>query len=60
MGMRSVEEILLHEAGVPADLLAKAHERLKDHQDLGDALIELGHQCCGLGSHSSRLLRPSL
>jgi hypothetical protein len=40
--MWTVEEILLHEAGVPADLLAKAQERLKDHQDLGDALIELG------------------
>lgn len=42
MVVRTVEEILLHEAGVPADLLAKARERLKDHQDLGDALTELG------------------
>ena len=40
--MRSVEEILIQEAGVPADALAKARERLKPDKDLGDALRELG------------------
>ena len=50
MGMRSVEEILLHEAGVPADLLAKAHERLKDHQDLSDALTQQGFRSGGLSA----------
>jgi len=32
----------MQEAGVPADTLAKAKERLRDNQDLGDALCELG------------------
>ena len=40
--MRSVEEILIQEAGVPADVLAKARERLKPDKDLGDALREIG------------------
>ena len=40
--MRSVEDVLTHEAGVPADILEKAKERLKDEHDLGDALCELG------------------
>ena len=40
--MRSVEDILLQEAGVPVDTLAKAKERLKDDKTLGDALNELG------------------
>jgi general secretion pathway protein E len=42
MEVRSVEDILLQEAGVPASILAKAKERLKDDKDLGDALRELG------------------
>lgn len=42
LAVRSVEEILIQEAGVPADTLAKAKERLKDDKDLGDALRELG------------------
>jgi general secretion pathway protein E len=40
--VRSVEDILIHEAGVSADILAKAKERLKSDKDLGDALRELG------------------
>ena len=40
--MRSVEEILIQEAGVSAELVAKAKERLKDGKDLGDALCDLG------------------
>jgi hypothetical protein len=43
--VRSVEEILIQEAGVSADLVAKAKERLKDDQslqDFGDALCDLG------------------
>src|SRR5512139_1590149 len=42
MRVRSVEDILLQEAGVPVDILAKAKERLKDDKTLGDALNELG------------------
>jgi general secretion pathway protein E len=37
-----VEEILTQEAGVPADVLAKAKERVKDGKELGDVLRELG------------------
>ncbi len=40
--MRSVEDILIREAGVSVDILAKAKERLKDEHDLGDVLGELG------------------
>ncbi len=40
--MRSVEDILIQEAGVPADILARAKERLRDDKDLGDALRGLG------------------
>ena len=40
--MRSVEEILIQEAGVPADILVKARERVKPDKDLGEALRELG------------------
>ncbi|MBI3799506.1 MAG: type II secretion system ATPase GspE [Deltaproteobacteria bacterium] len=40
--VRSVEDILIHEAGVSADTLAKAKERVKDDKDLGEALRELG------------------
>ena len=40
--MRSVEDILLREAGVSVDILAEAKERLKDDQDLGDVLGEFG------------------
>jgi len=40
--VRSVEDILIHEAGIPADTLAKAKERVKDDKDLGEALRELG------------------
>ena len=40
--MRSVEEILIQEAGIPAETLAKARERLRPDKDLGDALRELG------------------
>jgi len=40
--VRSVEDILIHEAGIPAETLAKAKERLKDDRDLGEALRELG------------------
>ena len=40
--VRSVEDILIQEAGIPADTLAKAKERLKDARDLGEALRELG------------------
>jgi general secretion pathway protein E len=39
--VRSVEDILIQEAGVSADTLVKAKERLKDGKDLGDALREL-------------------
>jgi general secretion pathway protein E len=42
MAVRSVEDILLQEAGVSADILAKAKERLRDDKTLGDALSELG------------------
>ncbi|HXG21459.1 MAG TPA: type II secretion system ATPase GspE [Methylomirabilota bacterium] len=42
MVVRSVDDILLQEAGVPADLLAKAKERVKAEQSLGDVLHELG------------------
>lgn len=42
MVVRSVEDILLQEAGVSADILAKAKERLRDDKTLGDALSELG------------------
>ncbi|MGH7965953.1 MAG: type II secretion system ATPase GspE [Candidatus Binatia bacterium] len=38
----SLEDILLHEAGVSPLTLAKAKERLKDGQDLGESLRELG------------------
>jgi general secretion pathway protein E len=37
-----VEDILLQEAGVSVDILAKAKERLKDDKDLGEVLGELG------------------
>jgi general secretion pathway protein E len=40
--VRSVEDILIQEAGISADTLAKAKERLKDDKDLGEALRELG------------------
>ncbi len=40
--MRSVEDILIREAGVSVDILAKAKGRLKDEHDLGDILGELG------------------
>ncbi len=40
--VRSVEDILIQEAGIPADILAKAKERLKDDKDLGEVLRELG------------------
>ena len=40
--VRSVEDILIHEAGVSVDILAKAKGRLKDEHDLGDILGELG------------------
>ena len=40
--MRSVEDILSREVGVSVDILAKAKERLKDDQDFGDVLGELG------------------
>jgi general secretion pathway protein E len=40
--VRSVEDILIQEAGIPADTLAKAKERVKDDKDLGEALRELG------------------
>ena len=40
--MRSVEDILIQEAGVPADILARAKERLREEKDLGEALRELG------------------
>lgn len=39
---RSVEAILIQEAGVSADVLSKAKERLKDDKDLGDVLGEIG------------------
>lgn len=42
MVMRSVEDILLAEAGVPLDILTKARERLKEDKTLGDVLSELG------------------
>lgn len=42
MVVRSMEDILLQEAGVSADILVKAKERLKDDKTLGDALSELG------------------
>ncbi len=42
LAVRSVEDILIHEAGVSADTLAKAKERVKDDKDLGEALRELG------------------
>jgi general secretion pathway protein E len=37
-----VEDILIQEAGVPADILARAKERLREDKDLGEALRELG------------------
>ena len=40
--VRSVEDILIQEAGVSADILSKAKERLKDDKDLGDVLCEIG------------------
>ncbi|HEV8716114.1 MAG TPA: type II secretion system ATPase GspE [Candidatus Binatia bacterium] len=40
--VRSVEDILIQEAGIPADILAKAKERLKNDKDLGEILRELG------------------
>ena len=40
--MRSVEDILIQEAGIPADILARAKERLREDKDLGEALRELG------------------
>jgi general secretion pathway protein E len=42
VAVRSVENILIHEAGIPAETLSKAKERLKDNKDLGEALRELG------------------
>lgn len=42
LAVRSVEELLIQEAGVSAPVLAKAKERLKDDKDLGDVLRELG------------------
>lgn len=42
MVVRSLEDILLQEAGVSLDILAKAKERLKDDKTLGEALSELG------------------
>lgn len=42
MVVRSVEDILLQEAGISAELLIKAKERLKDEKGLGDALEEVG------------------
>jgi len=40
--VRSVEDILTQEAGIPADILAKARERLKNDKELGEALRESG------------------
>jgi len=40
--VRSVEDILIQEAGIPADILARAKERLREDKDLGEALRELG------------------
>jgi len=40
--VRSVEDILIQEAGIPADILAKAKERLKNDKELGEALRESG------------------
>jgi general secretion pathway protein E len=40
--VRSLKDILIQEAGVPADILARAKERLRDDKDLGEALRELG------------------
>jgi hypothetical protein len=40
--VRSVEDILIQDAGIPADILAKAKERIKDDKDLGEALRDLG------------------
>jgi general secretion pathway protein E len=40
--VRSVEDILIQEAGIPADTLARAKERLREDKDLGQALRELG------------------
>jgi general secretion pathway protein E len=40
--VRSVEDILTQEAGIPADTLAKARERLKNDKELGEALRESG------------------
>jgi len=42
MEVRSVEEILLQEAGVSPDALTKARERLKEDQTLGAVLSDLG------------------
>lgn len=40
--VRSVEDILIQEAGVPADILIRAKERQREEKDLGEALRELG------------------
>jgi general secretion pathway protein E len=40
--VRLLEEILIQEAGIPAETLAKARERVRPDKDLGDALRELG------------------
>ena len=40
--VRTVEDILIQEAGIPADILARAKERLREDKDLGEALRELG------------------
>lgn len=40
--LRSLDDILLHEVGIAPEVLAKAKERLKENQRLGDALREAG------------------
>ena len=46
--VRSVEDILIQEAGISAETLAKAKERLRDDKDLGEVLRELGVLTAGV------------
>ncbi|MGH7859049.1 MAG: type II secretion system ATPase GspE, partial [Candidatus Binatia bacterium] len=40
--MNALETRLVHETGIDLEVLARARERLRDGQDLGDVLLEMG------------------
>ena len=56
--MRSVEDVLIHEAGVSADILEKAKERLKDECELG--ALDAGQWAQTLASYYGLPYRETL